>query len=50
MRDSETGIRLSDLVVKAGLADEEPAVIFGLLAAAKRVLSSPNAELPLALE
>jgi hypothetical protein len=34
---------LGGLVIKAGLADEEPAVILGLLTAAKRVLTGQNA-------
>ncbi len=38
-RDTRRKIQLGGLVIKAGLADEEPAVILGLLAAAKRVLS-----------
>lgn len=41
--DTRRKIQLGGLVVKAGLADEEPAVILGLLAAAKRVLSGSNA-------
>lgn len=42
-QDTRRKIRLGGLVIKAGLGDEEPAVILGLLAAAKRVLSGPNA-------
>jgi hypothetical protein len=41
--DTRRKIQLGGLVIKAGLADEEPAVILGLLTAAKRVLSSQNA-------
>jgi hypothetical protein len=42
-QDTRRKIQLGGLVIKAGLADEEPAVILGLLAAAKRVLSGPHA-------
>ncbi len=42
-QDTRRKIQLGGLVIKAGLADEEPAVILGLLVAAKRVLSGPNA-------
>lgn len=42
-QDTRRKIQLGGLVIKAGLADEEPAVILGLLAAARRVLSGPNA-------
>ena len=41
--DTRRKIQLGGLVVKAGLADEDPAVILGLLAAAKRVLGGPHA-------
>lgn len=41
--DTRRKIQLGGLVVKAGLADEDPAVILGLLAAAQRVLSGSNA-------
>ena len=41
--DTRRKIQLGGLVIKTGLADEEPAVILGLLTAAKRVLSSQNA-------
>ena len=41
--DTRHKIQLGGLVIKAGLGDEEAAVILGLLTAAKRVLSSPNA-------
>jgi hypothetical protein len=41
--DTRRKIQLSGLVIKAGLADEEPAVILGLLTAAKRVLSGQSA-------
>jgi hypothetical protein len=42
-RDTRRKIQLGGLVIKAGLAGEEPAVILGLLAAAKRVLSGGHA-------
>ncbi|HTT77105.1 MAG TPA: conjugal transfer protein TraD [Candidatus Binataceae bacterium] len=42
-RDTRRKIQLGGLVIKAGLADEEPAVILGLLAAAKRVLNGAHA-------
>jgi conjugative transfer protein TraD len=42
--DTRHKIQLGGLVIKAGLADEEPAVILGLLAAAKRVLSGQHAD------
>ena len=41
--DTRHKIQLGGLVIKAGLADEEPAVILGLLTAAKRVLSGQHA-------
>jgi hypothetical protein len=41
--DTRRKIQLGGLVIKAGLADEEPAVILGLLTAAKRVLDGPHA-------
>jgi hypothetical protein len=41
--DTRRKIQLGGLVIKAGLADEEPAVVLGLLTAAKRVLSSQSA-------
>ena len=41
--DTRRKIQLGGLVIKAGLADEEPAVILGLLTAAKRALNSQNA-------
>jgi hypothetical protein len=41
--DTRRKIQFGGLVIKAGLADEETAVILGLLTAAKRVLSGPNA-------
>jgi Conjugal transfer protein TraD len=43
-RDTRRKIQLGGLVIKAGLADEEPAVILGLLAAAKRVLNGAHAD------
>jgi len=42
-QDTRRKIQLGGIVIKAGLADEEPAVILGLLTAAKRVLSGQNA-------
>ena len=42
-RDTRRKIQLGGLVIKAGLEGEEPAVILGLLAAAKRVLSGKHA-------
>jgi Conjugal transfer protein TraD len=41
--DTRRKIQLGGLVIKAGLANEEPAVILGLLIAAKRVLDGQNA-------
>jgi Conjugal transfer protein TraD len=40
--DTRRKIQLGGLVIKAGLADEEPAVILGLLTAAKRVLDGQH--------
>jgi Conjugal transfer protein TraD len=42
-RATRRKIQLGGLVIKAGLADEEPAVILGLLAAAKWVLNGAHA-------
>jgi hypothetical protein len=42
-RDTRRKIQLGGLIIKAGLADEEPAVILGLLAAARRVLNGAHA-------
>jgi hypothetical protein len=42
-RDTRRKIQFGGLVIKAGLAGEEPAVILGLLAAAKRVLGGAHA-------
>jgi len=42
-RDTRRKIQLGGLIIKAGLAEEEPAVILGLLAAAQRVLSGAHA-------
>ena len=36
--------RLGGLIVKAGLAEEEPAVLLGMLTAGARVLDGRNAE------
>jgi hypothetical protein len=41
--DTRHKIQLGGLIIKAGLGNEEPAVILGILTAAKRVLSSQNA-------
>jgi len=43
-RDTRRKIQLGGLVIKAGLAEEEPAVILGLLAAARRVLNGTHAD------
>jgi len=43
-RDTRRKIQLGGLVIKAGLAEEEPAVILGLLAAARRVLNGKHAD------
>ncbi|MBV8359216.1 MAG: conjugal transfer protein TraD [Deltaproteobacteria bacterium] len=40
--DTRRKIQLGGLVIKAGLADEEPAVILGLLTATKRALDGEN--------
>ena len=42
-RDTRRKIQLGGLVIKAGLEGEDAAVILGLLAAAKRVLSGKHA-------
>ena len=41
--DTRRKIQLGGLVIKAGLGNEEPALILGLLTAAKRVLDGQNA-------
>jgi hypothetical protein len=41
--DTRHKIQLGGLVIKAGLAGEEPAVLLGILTAAKRVLSGQHA-------
>jgi hypothetical protein len=41
--DTRRKIQFGGLVIKAGLGDEELAVILGLLTAAKRVLTGQNA-------
>ena len=41
--DARRKIQLSGLIIKAGLASEEPAVLLGMLTAGARVLNSPNA-------
>ena len=43
-RDTRRKIQLGGLIIKASLADEELAVILGLLAAAKRVLNGAHAD------
>jgi hypothetical protein len=43
-RDTRRKIQLGGLIIKAGLEGEEAAVILGLLAAAKRVLSGKHAD------
>jgi len=40
--DTRRKIQFGGLVIKAGLSDEELAVILGLLTAAARVLNGPN--------
>ncbi len=42
-RDTRRKIQLGGLIIKAGLAEEEPAVILCLLEAARRVLSGAHA-------
>ena len=42
-RDTRRKIQLGGLVIKAGLADEESAVVLGILTAAKRVLGGQHA-------
>jgi hypothetical protein len=44
-RRAERGrtFQLARLILKAGIADEEPAVLLGMLTAGARVLSGPNA-------
>jgi Conjugal transfer protein TraD len=39
----QRAFQLGGLIVKAGLADEEPAVVLGILTAGARVLKAPNA-------
>jgi conjugative transfer protein TraD len=41
--DTRHKIQLGGLVIKAGLAEEEPAVLLGILIAARRVLSGQHA-------
>jgi len=41
--DTRRKIQLGGLIIKAGLASEEPAVLLGMLTAGARVLNSPNA-------
>lgn len=42
--DTRRKIQLGGLVIKAGLGDEELAVVLGVLTAAKRVLSGRQAD------
>jgi Conjugal transfer protein TraD len=42
-RDTRRKIQLGGLIIKAGLTDEEPAVILGLLTAARRALAGQQA-------
>jgi hypothetical protein len=43
-RTEETRLfQLAGLISKAGLSDEEPALVLGILTAGARVLNSPNA-------
>jgi hypothetical protein len=41
--DTRHKIQLGGLVIKAGLAGEEPAVLLGILTAARRVLNGQHA-------
>ena len=41
--DTRRKIQLGGLIVKAGLAAEDPAVLLGMLTAGARVLKSPSA-------
>jgi hypothetical protein len=41
--DTRRKIQLGGLIVKAGLATEEPAVLLGILTAGARVLKGPGA-------
>jgi hypothetical protein len=41
--DTRRKIQLGGLIIKAGLASEEPAVLLGMLTAGARVLNAPNA-------
>ena len=41
--DTRRKIQLGGLIIKAGLASEEPAVLLGMLTAGARVLNTPNA-------
>ena len=41
--DTRRKIQLGGLIVKAGLAAEEPSVLLGMLTAGARVLRGPNA-------
>ena len=41
--DTRRKIQVGGLIIKAGLASEEPAVLLGMLTAGARVLNAPNA-------
>jgi hypothetical protein len=41
--DTRRKIQLGGLIVKAGLASEDPAVLLGMLTAGAKVLNAPNA-------
>ena len=41
--DTRRKIQFGGLIIKAGLASEEPAVLLGMLTAGARVLNTPNA-------
>jgi hypothetical protein len=40
--DAHRKIQLGGLIIKAGLASEEPAVVLGILTAGARVLTGPS--------
>ena len=44
--DTRRKIQLGGLIIKAGLAEEERAVLLGMLITGARVLNSPNAMVP----
>jgi hypothetical protein len=41
--DTRRKIQLGGLIIKAGLASEEPAILLGMLTAGAKVLNAPNA-------